>query len=99
MNLTVFQRELKIYHDSVNLGKGLKLKENSIITAWETNSHSRVTGQLKGRRHLRRDWGWWWEWVNVFCVQFRVMTSFHVDKKLKIKCSKPELGQGWGSSS
>lgn len=89
MNLTVFQRESKIYHDSVNLGKGLKLKENSIITAWETNSHSRVTGQLKGRRHLRRDWEWWWEWVNVLCVQFRVMTSFHVDKKLKIKCSKP----------
>lgn len=37
MNFTIFQRELKIYHDSVNLGKGLRLKENSTITAWETN--------------------------------------------------------------
>lgn len=37
MTLTVFQRELKIYHDPVNLGKGLRLKENSNITAWETN--------------------------------------------------------------
>lgn len=61
MNLTGFQRELKIYHDSVNLGKGLRLKENSNITAWETNYTLQVTGQLTGRRHLRRDRGWWWE--------------------------------------
>lgn len=46
---------------TLNLGKGLGLKENSKIILGKQITHSRVTGQLKGRRHLRRDWGWWWK--------------------------------------